>query len=291
MGFLDTIKKAGSDVVKGISKTIDKAIIDNKATNEAYQIKRTILLNLSITELKNMAHLLGLDSLEYSQYFDEKEMTMKEKKIKLDKFDYVDNLAKKPSSELVLKLRHLRKSSLADEMEREIGFIEAKLREQKDAITKEVSKDDQEKGKDIILSVYVSKIVDEIITINPEKAKNERDYQIELKGFLKSSIKKEFPKQKVSVEVEYATKTGKRIDIMILIDNYKIGIETKYDLCSSGKGQRARGQLLEYSKFLDGLILVQYSPLDNKVELDNLKDLNKILPIPFKVIANGNLKI
>ena len=108
---------------------------------------------------------------------------------------------------------------------------------------------------------------------------------------LKAVIKKDFPKSNVSVSIEYKTKTGKRVDILIQIDNYKIGIETKYDLSSSGSFQRVMGQALEYSEFLDALMLVQFEPLENEIGLNNLKELIKIIKIPFKVIANGVVKV
>lgn len=291
MSIWERVKSAGKNVVKSISKTINLASAESKANHEASQIKKIILLKLSIKELQNMAHLMRVSGLEYEQYLDQKEMTIKRRKIKPNKFDYVDEISKKPSAEIILKLRHLRKTLLADELEREIDFIDEKLKEQKTIISEGSRPKEGEAKQDLVLSVYMNQIVNEIIAVNPEKHKNEREYQIELKGFLKSSIKKEFPKQKVSVEVEYAAKAKRRMDIIIIIDSYKIGIETKYDLSSSGKAQRAVGQLLEYSRFLDGLILVQYSPLDNKIEIENLKELSKKLPIPFKVIANGNVKL
>ena len=292
MGFWDSIKDVSKKVATGVSKQIKKAQIDIKANNEAYQIKRQILLNLSLNELKNLAYLMGLNKLEYQSYFDEKDMRTKERKIKLSKFDYVDNIAKKPYSELVIKLKHLHKSSLADEMERGVSFIEKKSSEEKEFIIQGISQDERKKSQDILLSTFVKTIIDEVIAINPEKSHGkEKDYQIELKGALKVAVRKDFPKSKVSVEMESPTKTGKQIDIMAQIDNYKIGIETKYDLSSSGHFQRAMGQALEYSNFLDALIIVQYKPLEDEVGINNLKELSKHITIPFNVIANGVVKI
>lgn len=290
MGFLDNLKKTSRDVVTGISNQIKKTQLDIKANNEAYQIKRKILLNLSLNELKSLAYLVGLNRLEYQTYTDEKGR-MRERKINLNKFDYINHIAKKPYSELALKLKHLHKSSLADEMEREISFIEKKVHEEKEAIVKNIPQDEMQKSHDILLSTFVKTIIEEIIAINPEKHKKERDYQTELKGALKVAIKKDFSKSKVSVETEYKTKTGKKIDIIIQIDNYKIGIETKYNLSSSGNFQRAVGQALEYSNFLDALIIVQYETLEDNVGLNNLKELSKHITIPFNVIAKGVIKI
>jgi len=291
MGFFDKIKSAGKNVVTGISKTIEKTQIKSRANSEAYQVKRKILLNLSLNELKSLAYLMGLGRLEYKTYFDDKTGGMSERKIKLNKFDYVDNIAKKPYSELVLKLKHLHKSSLADEMEREVSFIEKKRDEEKNNISKEISQEEREKSHDALLSAILKTIVEEIVAVNPERCKKESNYQIELKGALKVAVKKEFSKSKVSVEMEYPTKTGKRIDIMIQIDNYRIGIETKYNLGSSGQFQRAVGQALEYSNFLDALIIVQYETLEDEVGLNNLKELSKLITIPLRVIANSVPKI
>jgi hypothetical protein len=163
--------------------------------------------------------------------------------------------------------------------------------EEKEVISNEVKKDDEKKSKDLVLSVYLKTIMDEIISLNPEKSKNEREYQIELKAYLKGAIPKELQKQKVFVDTEYRTKTGRRIDIMVQIDNYKIGIETKLSLSSSGQFQRVKGQVLEYAEFVDALILVQKEPLEDQIGMENLKQVAKLMPKPFMVVANGNVKI
>ncbi|MEK6856015.1 MAG: hypothetical protein AABX66_02540 [Nanoarchaeota archaeon] len=290
MGFWEGIKKVWQEVTKGVSKLIKTAQIENKLHNEAYQNKRRILMNLGISDLKNLSYLLGL-KLEYEQYMEEGSFVMKERKIKLNKFDYVDRLAKTPYAELVLKLRHLHKSVLADEMERDISFLENKMNEEKEIITQEILPEQQKIKRDTLLSTFVKTIINEIISINPEKCRKEHDYQTELKGVLKGSIKKEFPKSNVSVDTEYKTKTGRRFDIMIQIDNYKIGVETKTNMSSSAQFQRVKGQILEYSEFADALILVQKEPLEDKVGLENLKQVSRLMSIPFNVVANGNVKI
>lgn len=293
MGFSDvlkSVKEIGSRITTSVSNTVKEIQMNGKLSNEAYQIKRKILLNLSLTELKSVAYLVGLEGLEYNTQVDD-HGNFKKVKVKLNKFDYVDNIANKPYSELVLKLKHIRKSSLADEMEREVSFIEKKLKEEKDFIRKGSNNLEREMHKDVLLTTFVKTIIEEIISVSPERYAKEKDYQIELKGALKVAVRKDFPKSNVSVEMEHSTNTGKRIDIFIQIDNYKIGIETKYDLSSSGHFQRAVGQALEYSKFLNALIVVQYKTLEDETGLNNLKELSKHITIPFNVVANGVVKI
>ena len=290
MGFFDKVKEIGKKTAIGISKTIKTIQIESAKNNEAYQVKRGILLKLSLDELKNLAYLVGLKNLEIQKYLD-KDLKMQERKIKLNKFDYVDKIAKTSYTELVLKLKHLHKSSLADEMQREISFIEKRYGEEKRAVKEDISEEDVEKNKDILLLTFMNTIVDEIIGISPEHYKKEREYQVGLKEALKIAVKKDFPKSKVSVTIEYPTETGKKIDIMIQIDNYRIGLELKYNLSSSGNFQRVVGQALEYSNFTDALIIVQYETLENEVGINNLKELKSVMKIPLKVVAHGVVKV
>lgn len=292
MGFFDKLKEVGQKAADGLSKTVQTIQVNYQENSEAHQIKKRILLNLSLDELKGLAYLVGLKDIEYKTEFDPNNpLRVIKRKVKFNKFDYIERVAKKPYADLSLKLRHLHKSSLADEMEREISFIEKRYGEKKKMITEGVSQEEANEQKDILLQTFIETITDEIIAVSPEKCKKEREYEIELKGTLKGVIKKDFPKSKVSVEIECPTKTGRRIDIMIQIDNYKIGIETKYNLSSSSNFQRVMGQVLEYSNFLDALMIVQYSPLEDLVGLNNLKGLKENIKIPLKVIANGNVKI
>jgi hypothetical protein len=120
MGLLDNLKNLGSKTIKGINKTIDLTRVTNKANNEAYHLKRTILSKLSLIELKNLSHLLNVGISEYENYIDPRTLAHKKRRIVLNNFDYIDKISRKPSAEIVLKLKHLRKSSLADELEREI---------------------------------------------------------------------------------------------------------------------------------------------------------------------------
>ncbi len=290
MGFFDKVKEVSKKTAIGISKTIKTIQIENAKNNEAYQVKRGILLKLSLDELKNLAYLIGLKNLEIQKYLD-KDLKMQERKIKLNKFDYVDKIAKTSYTELVLKLKHLHKSSLADEMQREISFIEKRYGEEAKAVKENISKEDLENNRDILLLTFMNTIVEEIIGISPEHYKKEREYQVGLKEALKVVVKKDFPKSKVSVTMEYPTKTGKKIDIMIQIDNYRIGLELKYNLSSSGNFQRVVGQSLEYQNFTDALIIVQYETLDNEIGINNLKELKSVMKIPLKVIAHGVVKI
>ena len=237
-----------------------------------------------------MAYLLNMRNLEYKEYIDEKG-NLREKKIILNKLDYVERLSKQPYAELSIRLTHLCKWSLADDMEREISFINERYNKEIKSINEVEGNVENSNSEDIFLSTIIETITKEIISINPEKYKKEREYQIGLKEALKVAVRKDFPKSKISVDIEYKTESGRKIDIMIQIDNYRIGVETKYNLSSSGNFQRVVGQCLEYSTFLDALMVVQYETLDNEIGLNNLKELKNKINIPLKVIANGNVKI
>jgi hypothetical protein len=281
MGFKDLIKNVGDN----LSKSIQSKKINDEMIKKAVNIKKKVLINLSLTELKEVAYLLGMGNLEVVEDYDLEKGFVK-KRIKLDKSDYIEKIANKPADEVCLKLRYIKKTNLADEIEREVDFIKKDADKKIKALYQKNNKEETEQ-EDMIFSNILEGIINEIISVRPEIHKNEKGYQTELLGTLKGALPKIFKKQKISLVTEYKLKTNKRLDILIQVDSYKIAIETKYNLSSSGSFQRAVGQILEYSNFVDAVILVQYESLDNETGLENIKELKNLIKKPLKVIANG----
>ncbi len=160
MGTLDAAQKG-----------IKKINLNNQRNQEAFRIKEKILINLSIEELKRLAYLLRLRDLEYKTEYDEN-LRARKIKIKLSKFDYVEKIAKLPYANLVLGLKSLKKSNLADEMEGDMSFVEEKYKQQ----IKNVSdgEAESEKTNDPILTSIIETITKDIISINPESWNKER---------------------------------------------------------------------------------------------------------------------
>ncbi|NMB66482.1 hypothetical protein GYA25_00260 [Candidatus Woesearchaeota archaeon] len=281
MGFKDLIKNVGDN----LSKSIQSKKINDEMIKKAVNIKKKVLINLSLTELKEVAYLLGMGNLEVVEDYDLEKGFVK-KRIKLDKSDYIEKIANKPADEVCLKLRYIKKTNLADEIEREVDFIKKDADKKIKALYQKNNKEETEQ-EDMIFSNILEGIINEIISVRPEIHKNEKGYQTELLGTLKGALPKIFKKQKISLVTEYKLKTNKRLDILIQVDSYKIAIETKYNLSPSGSFQRAVGQILEYSNFVDAVILVQYESLDNETGLENIKELKNLIKKPLKVIANG----
>ena len=95
-----------------------------------------------------------------------------------------------------------------------------------------------------------------------------------------------FGQTKTFVEMEY--KAGsKRLDLVVVVGGYKIGIETKYDLTQSGHVQRLLGQVDVYSEFVDALFIVQYHPIEDKETIRQLIQKKSKSSIQIVIIAGG----
>lgn len=283
MGLLDKFKGILGKTAHKLKQSVELAKLEQSETNEIIEVKRDILSHLSTEKMKTLAHLLEVDVGE--KEFDPEKMQwvyVKERG-KKSKFDYLEAIANCSYKEIIPRLRHLHESSLADELEMRIREIEQKYGKRKGALLKGIPLyEDNLQEQDTVLTAIMNKLCDEIASINPEKYHKEREFQIGLKEALKVAVKKDFPKSATRVEMEYEMNGNRRLDILVQIDQYKIGVETKYNLSSSGHFQRAVGQVLEYSRLgLDGLIIVQYEKIEDEIGLNNLNELSRKMEIPF----------
>ena len=281
MGFFDKLK----DIGEKTKKVIESTNLNIKRSQEVIKIKKEILLKLSVEELKRLASNCGLNNLEYITEPVSGTLEFKRKKIKLDKIDYIKAIANKVSADsLSTNLKILKKIDLANELNRDITLMEEKYKNLRKDVEGGVEQR-QETSSDE-LSNLVSLIVKSITTFTLAKSyKTERDYQIQLQGYLEGDLKQLFPN--CFVEREKPTLSGLRLDILLSIDNYKIGIETKKDLTSTGQVQRLLGQIEQYSQSVDSLIIVQYKRIDKEelIRQFNLKKASSKKLIKF--IAGG----
>ena len=180
----------------------------------------------------------------------------------------------------------MHKTDIANRLDREINLIEEKYAQ----IKQEIKEGEQivKTESTEVLDSYVNIIMKSIISLIPyTQHEKEAYYQTELLGHLKSDLKQKFGKTKVFVEKEYKIKHNKRLDIYIQVGNYRIGIETKYDLISSGQIQRLLGQIDQYSEDIDALIIIQYKSIENEEAVRDLNNKKKKSNIPIRIIAGG----
>jgi len=281
MGLFDKLKDIGDKT----KKAIEIANLGNKRSQEITNIKKEILSKLSVEELKRLASNCGLNDLEYVTELVPGTLEFKRRKIKLDKIDYIKAIANKVSSDsLSTNLKIMEKIDLANHLNRDIMIIEEKYKLRKNEVDYGIKKVQEESTDE--LSKKVSLIVKSITAFTTlKKYKSEKDYQMQLQGYLEGDLKHNFTN--CVVEREKKLLSGLRLDILLIIDNHKIAIETKKDLSSTGQVQRLLGQIDQYSQSVDSLIIVQFEPINNEeiIRQFNLKKSNsKIL---IKAIAGG----
>jgi hypothetical protein len=278
MGFKNFVKNVGGE----IKKASKKYNINRNLIIEAVQIKKGILVRLTLSDLRHMYRQFG-GTKEYLGGEEDYLTGQKIPKRKITKYDYIEFLSKKPYGKLVMLMKSMGRVRLANDMEREVEYLQNKK-------GKEINGDKKEFEEDIVLDTYLNKIVEEITSIPKKSLKNEREYQIRLDGLLTGSLKYSFKKQKCRTITEYTTKSNRRIDILIQIGEYRIAVETKYNPRSSGEIQRAIGQSHGYSREgIDAYILVSYTPIESKIAIEDLRQLKESLQIPLKVIADSRL--
>ena len=281
MGFRDFAKGIGGE----INKTFQKISVNRQITTQAIQIKKGILVQLTLSDLEHISRQFG----QTKKYIGGEEDFLTGEKTprrKITKYDYVDFLAGKPYSKLVMVMKSVGRVRLANDMEREVNYLLNKATKK----IKDINNNGNEVEGDFILDAYINKIVEEITSVPTVNLKNEREYQLQLDGLFRGALKYSFKKQNPKIIMEYKTKSNRRIDILIQVGEYRIAVETKYNPQHSGEIQRAVGQSHEYSKEgIDAYILVSFAPIENKTSRENLLNLKQLLPIPLTVIAGSRV--
>lgn len=285
MGFLDKFKDVTKKAAEETGKLVKTSVSEFNRNKEHINAKRSVLINVSINDLKKIAALCNLDT---SGYMNKTDSNLEIKRVKMTRLNWIDHVAKNATiTQLIFALKSTHNSQLASDLEKAIFIVDDKydrkkqeIIEGKPAATVEVP--------DMLKSI-LSMITKSIISFNPStKHSKEAFYQSELLGYLKSDLEKKFGKAKVLVDFEHEVQTGKRLDLFVESSGYKVGLELKFDLKNSGQVQRLMGQIQEYSQFVDALIIADYHPIDDENTISNLKRLIEKSNIPLVIIAGGN---
>ena len=65
----------------------------------------------------------------------------------------------------------------------------------------------------------------------------------------------------VKVEKEFSVSRKDRLDILVSIMGWRIGIEVKYDLSNQGEAKRLLGQIDTYLPYCDAFIVASYKEI------------------------------
>ncbi len=142
-------------------------------------------------------------------------------------------------------------------------------------------------------------IIDEILSylkaIYKENFNTHNEFQNHLKSFLiwlSEVIERQLSKLPISginVKKEFQVSEKDRLDLLVRIGNWRIGIEVKYDLSNQGEAKRLLGQIDTYLPYCDAFILASYKEIPSwlvnqiKVKEQEKGKMIKILA-PNKVI-------
>lgn len=286
MSLFDYIKKAAKVAGGSIVKVAKSSVAEYQKLQEYIKAKKAILLNLSQEDLKKLAGLCDLDTSGYKTITAEGDI-FETKRVKMNRLEYIDYIAKNaPSSKLIYALKLMKKSLQASELEKNLYIIDGKY-EQKKREIKEGKAAIKDETNEMLLSI-LNIIKKSIISFNPASHSKESSYQNELLGYLKGNLPLRLGKTQSVVEREYKFPNGKKLDLFVSTGGYKIGLETKIDLLSSGQVQRLLGQINEYAKLVDALVVVDYRPIQDEDTIQNLKEVKQKSEIPIILIAGGN---
>ena len=283
-----SLKESVKAAASATAKTAKKLALQQQRKQQINRAKREVLVDLSLKELDKLAIAFRVkDNIIYKEEFDPETLSTKVRKIKPSKMDYIDYLADNiPYTELILGLENIGKKKLAHQLERKVILINEEFNRKIKLLEK--SEEVVENEKDNFLKMILDKIVEEICSMDSESYRRESYFQTELLGMLKGALPKVFGKLgKVYVEKEYPLSSGERVDLYIQIGAYRIGIETKLFIDTTSKLQKLQGQIYNYSKDLDALIVVQYAPIEDRRFIQQLRNFIESQPFVIKVIAGG----
>ncbi|HIJ98599.1 TPA: hypothetical protein H1005_01500 [archaeon] len=285
MGFFDDLKGFASKAVDKTGKVVKSAAAEYQKVKNIQDAKKAVLLDLSLDDLKKLASLCNLDASGYREVERQSFGTAKPKKIKMNRLDWVEHIAKVSTTKLIYALKVIKRGTQATELERSINQIDGahdrKLKEIQEGVSLSPEAPD-------MLNSILNIVKNSVIGFSPDRYhNNESKYQTELLGYLKGNLPQRFGKAKVDTTKEYKFKDGRRVDLVINTQGYNVGLELKYSLKNSGQLHRLIGQIYDYSSLgLDALLVVDYNILDDS-NATKLRDLKSKSDIPLIIIAGG----
>ena len=146
-----------------------------------------------------------------------------------------------------------------------------------------------------IKSEFSRLIIDELVSKLREvykvsyQAYDEIGFHKQLEPFLiglTSAIKSALSTFGLDVKVtrEFKLPSRERIDLMVLVGNFRVGIEVKYSLDETSKVQRLLGQIDEYSRYCDAMLIVIYKQTPSNI-LRKIKEKEKSIGKEIRIVT------
>ena len=218
------------------------------------------------------------------------EMT-KERKIdpnKLSRIELISALVDSISSEeLYRALIRLGRGKLAEEFKAELERINEKYRKIKAEIEGKKEFGLKSEFSRLIIDELVSKLK-EVYKVSYD-AYDEIDFHKQLEPFLiglTSAIESALSTFGLDVKVirEFELPSHERIDLMVLVGKFKVGIEVKYSLDETSKVQRLLGQIDEYAPYCDAMLIVIYKQTPSNI-LRKIKEKEKSIGKEIRIVT------
>jgi hypothetical protein len=257
MSFLEKLGKIGSKVAESSKKMIGKAEIEMKKSKEIKNVKLSFLSQFSRQDLVNLyKSSSNISDVMFSNLTDTK----------------LPNPYKMPINELVDKLTGLSSDKIYEYLlrtrRREMG---EKFKLEIDQINKRYSAEVAEvegrkvSGTSEIEENIVNDVADYLrnLKFNVDKNNNEIQYQEQAKMFLdgaclalKNKLERFGMNVNVQREVPISGDSNERIDLLLSVGNFRIGIEMKKSLDTTATSQRLLGQVDRYIALCDAFIVL-----------------------------------
>mgnify|MGYP000371376145 CR=1 FL=1 len=217
--------------------------------------------------------------------------TTKEKKVdpnRLSRIELISALVDSISSEeLYRALIRLGRGKLAEEFKAELERINEKYEKIKAEIGGEKEFGLKSEFSRLIIDELVSKLK-EVYKIS-YRAYNEIDFHKQLEPFLvglSSAIESALSTFGLDVKVirEFELPSRERIDLMVLVGKFRVGIEVKYSLDETSKVQRLLGQIDEYAPYCDCMLIVIYNQTPSNI-LRKIKEKEKSIGKEIRIVT------
>jgi len=285
MSFLEKLGKVGSKIAESSKKMIGKAEIEMKKSKEIKNVKISYLCKLSRQDLaslyKSSPSISSISGTVFANLSDTKQPSP----YKMPINELVDKLTGLSSDKISEYLLRTRRREIAEKFKLEIEQINKKYGAEIAEIEGRKVSGASETEENI-----VNDAVDYLrnIKFNINKDNNETQYQEQAKMYLDGAIlglKEKFKHFKIDVqrEVPISGDTNERIDLLLSIDNFRIGIEMKKSLDTTGTSQRLLGQIDRYIDLCDALIVwlvfEKYDSVSIKKILDKAHQTGKLIRI------------
>ncbi len=183
---------------------------------------------------------------------------------KLSRLQLIGILSQKLSwKEIYDALYRLKKEKLAEKFKMEVERINQIYDRKIAEIEGKVEELDLQNK---VLKPIIDEILSVLKAIYRVKFSNHNEFQNTLKNFLiwsSENLEKQLSKlsSEIKVEKEFSASRKDRLDIIITIKGWRIGIEVKYDLSNQAEAKRLLGQIDTYLPYCDAFIVVSYKQI------------------------------